>query len=59
MCGELSIDRDKIGDITYGLFFIADALFLAQHWVFTSEYLMCAVTIVHAFALGIDDHSQK
>jgi hypothetical protein len=53
------IDRATLGTAAYAMFFIADALFLAQHWVFASEYLECAATIKPAFSLNMEDLNQR
>ena len=57
--GSKVIDRDTLGTPAYSMFFIADALFLAQHWVFASEYLQCAATIKQAFSLNMEDLNQR
>ena len=54
-----SIDRKDVGNLTYGMFFVADALFLTQHWVFCSEYLSCATTMKLAFSFQNEVEAAK
>ena len=57
--GTTHTSREAIGNFTWSLFLIADALFISQHWVFCSEYLVCASTIRLVFSFDGESNEEK